>query len=69
MKNVLLKKKDVISWKPEKGRCKNARNYELWAKVGVQNQKMKRMRKKVCTYRIRANKRPLLIKPPHEYFI
>ena len=45
MKNVLLKKKDVISWKPEKGRCKNARNYELWAKVGVQNQKMKRMRK------------------------
>ena len=48
MKNVLLKKKDVISWKPEKGQCKNARNYELWAKVGVQNQKMKRMRKKVC---------------------
>ena len=47
MKNVPLKKRDVTSWKPEKGRCKNVRNYELWAKVVVQNQKMKRMRKKV----------------------
>ena len=26
-------------------------------------------KKKRCVYRIRANKRPLLIKPPREYFI